>query len=166
MGVIVNQLKSQTLDEVLATAFKQVGGVVFPDERALASLDELVRIVEAWRATHAISYGCPIPNEGTDYSAAPSSVDSPVNLVAPSTTESVVVNAISATNSGAAPVVGTVTLGDGVILTAFSTPPGASEPIALPYPVWVTKGAVMAVTVTSGTPGDLAVKASAVKAVI
>ena len=166
MGVIVNQLKSQNLDQVLASAFKQVGGVVFPDERALASLGELVHIVEAWRATHAISYGSPIPNEGTDYTAAPAVVDTPVDLVAPSATESVLVNAISTVNSGGAPVIGTITLGDGVILATFAATPGASEPLALPYPVWVTKGAVMYATVTSGTPGDVSIKASAVKAVI
>ena len=166
MGDIVNQLKSQSLDEVLATAFKQVGGPVFPDARALASLGELVHIVEAWRATHAISYGAPIPNEGTDYTAAPAVVDTPVHLVAPSTTESVIVNAISSVNTGAAPVIGTITLGDGVILATFAATPGASEPIALPYPIWVTKGAVLSATVTSGTPGDVSIKASAVKAVI
>jgi len=166
MGEIVNQLKSQSLDDVLASAFKQVGGAVFPDARALASLGELIHIVEAWRATHAISYGSPIPNEGTTYIASPAVVDTPTDLVAPSTTESVLVTAISTVNSGGAPVIGTITLGDGVLLTTFAANPGASDPVALPYPLWVTKGAVLSATVTSGTPGDVTVKASAVKAVI
>jgi len=166
MGEIVNQLKSQSLDDVLASAFKQVGGAVFPDNRALASLGELIHIVEAWRATHAISYGSPIPNEGADYSASPAVVDTAVDLVAPTTTESVLVNAISAVNTGGAPVLGTITVGNGVILTTFAANPGSDTPVALPYPLWVTKGAVLSATVTSGTPGDVTLKASAVKAVI
>ncbi len=57
-----NQLKSQTLDEVNPSAFKQVGGVVFPDATAARNLADFMEIVEAYKAVHLPTNGTlPIP---------------------------------------------------------------------------------------------------------
>ncbi len=60
-----NQLKNQNLDTVEPTAFKQVGGVVFPDNRAKNDLDSLRDIITGYQAVHMPSYGHSIA--GTSY---------------------------------------------------------------------------------------------------
>lgn len=57
-----NQLKGQTLDAVAPAAFKQVGGVVYPDQTAARNLDDFVSIVKSYQAVHLPTYGTiPIP---------------------------------------------------------------------------------------------------------
>ena len=106
MSEVANQLKSQTLDEVISTSFNTVGGRVFPDLNASLDILDLVKIVDSWRATHAQTYGNAIPDTGTSYSVAPSSTDTPVDLVAAANNEVIHINGISLRNSGGAAVVG------------------------------------------------------------
>ena len=47
MSEVANQLKSQTLDEVISTSFNTVGGRVFPDLNASLDILDLVKIVNA-----------------------------------------------------------------------------------------------------------------------
>ena len=68
---------------------------------------------------------------GTAYSVSTSSTDSPVDLVAASNNEVVVVNAISVTNAGgSAPIAFLVKLGD-TVLAAADAVPASSLPVAL-----------------------------------
>lgn len=166
MGEIINQLKSQNLDDVLPTSFKQVGGVVFPDARALPDLGDLSEIVKAWGATHAPAGGNPIPSTGASYSASPVATDTAVDLVAPAATEVVVVTAISTDNAGVAPIIGFVSIGGAAALSFTASPATNDEPMQLQFPYSVAKGAVMQVTVTSGTATDLTVNAAGLKSVI
>lgn len=56
-----NQLKGQTLDAVKPAAFKQVGGVVYPDQTAARNLDDFESIVKSYQAVHLPTFGKPIP---------------------------------------------------------------------------------------------------------
>jgi len=64
MSEISNQLKSQTLGDVSASSFGTVGGRVFPDLGATADFLDLIKIVDAYRATHNPNYGTHIPGSG------------------------------------------------------------------------------------------------------
>jgi len=163
MSELGNQLNSQTLEQVLASTFNTVGGRVYPDLRSETGLLDFIAVVNAWRATHAQAYGGVIPDSGTAYSVSASSTDSPVDLVAPSNNEVVVVNAISVTNAGgAAPIPYQVKLGD-TILAAGEALPALSTPVTLQYAVSVSKGQTLTITATSGTATDLTAHASGVK---
>lgn len=52
-----NQLKNQNLDTVEPKSFKQVGGSVFPDNKAKLDLDSLRDIITGFQAVHLPSYG-------------------------------------------------------------------------------------------------------------
>jgi len=163
MSELGNQLNSQTLEQVLASTFNTVGGRVYPDLRSETGLLDFIAVVNAWRATHAQAYGGVIPDSGTAYAVTASSTDSPVDLVAPSNNEVVVVNAISVTNAGgAAPIPYQVKLGD-TILAAGEALPALSTPVTLQYAVSVSKGQTLTITATSGTATDLTAHASGVK---
>ena len=97
---IANQLKSQSLGDVLASTFNTVGGRVFPDLLASQSLADLVKVVDSYRATHAPLYGNPLPNTGTAYTAVGEGSEAIVDLIAPSDNEVVNVNAMSLKNAG------------------------------------------------------------------
>ena len=57
-----NLLKNQTLDDVKPAAFKQSGGVVYPDEAASRDLQDFFEIVNSFKAVHLPTNGaCPIP---------------------------------------------------------------------------------------------------------
>jgi len=60
MSELQNQLKNQSLDELLPSSLKEVAGVVFPDERADMDLNTFASIVDHWRSVHVPSYGQPI----------------------------------------------------------------------------------------------------------
>ena len=60
MSELQNQLKNQTLNELLPSSLKEVGGVVFPDERADMNLNTFDSIVDHWQSVHVPSYGQPI----------------------------------------------------------------------------------------------------------
>ena len=163
MSELGNQLNSQDLDTVLASTFKTVGGRVFPDLRSETGLLDFIAVVNAWRATHAQAYGGVIPDTGTAYSVSTSSTDSPVDLVAASNNEVVVVNAISVTNAGgAAPIAYKLELGN-TILAIGDAVPSQSTPVALQYAISVSKGQTLTITATSGTASDLTAHASGVK---
>ena len=60
-GLVQNQLKSQSLNSVSPSAFKQVGGAIFPDSTANMDMAKLSAIVEAFQSVHSPNYGQPIP---------------------------------------------------------------------------------------------------------
>jgi len=162
MSEVANQLKSQTLDEVISTSFNTVGGRVFPDLNASLDILDLVKIVDSWRATHAQTYGNPIPDTGTGYSVSPSSTDSPVDLVAPANNEVIHVNGISFRNSGSGPVGYQLRLGD-VLLEEGAVGPGADAATVGIFQLQLSKGQTLTITATSGTATDLTAFASGVK---
>ncbi len=72
-----NQLKSQNLDTVQPAAFKQVGGVVFPDTKAKLDLLALREIINGFQNVHLPSYGHSIA--GSSYAKVTSITDATVS---------------------------------------------------------------------------------------
>jgi len=163
---IGNQLKSQSLDDVLPSAFKQVGGRVFPDALALTPLLDLVRIVDAYRATHTPSYGNVIQNSGLGYTLILSG-DSLTPIVEPTSTEVIKINSISVTNAGgAAPIVLNLMIGETMLANVTAAPSetvSVSQLVAGLNGVILSKGQSLAAIKVSGTASDMAIHVSAVK---
>lgn len=159
---VANQLKSQSFDEVLSSAFKQVGGRVFPDLLASQSVSDLVAIVDGFRATHLLSYGNAIPNTGTAYIATPASTDTPVDLVAPADNECIIVNAVSLENIDGSAIEYTMHLGT-TLVSIGAVPANVAIPVELNRPLYLSKGQTLTITATSGTANRLNASASGVK---
>lgn len=156
MSEIRNQLKSQSLDQVLPSAFKQVGGVVFPDASATINLNDLFQIVNSYRAVHAPSYGHSIPNtglvaEGIEHGGGLDASDN----------EAYKILAIEVSNGGGgAPIEFTMTIG-GVLVAVGAIPPaqsvGTNELPAI-FPFTIVKGNAIKFNVVSGTASDFSAK--------
>ena len=98
-GLVQNQLKNQSLGTVKPVAFKQVGGVIFPDQTANMDMAKLSAIVEAFQSVHSPNYGQPIPQSSEIYSVVGNE-----SLITLAGNEVALVNAISCTNGGGAPI--------------------------------------------------------------
>lgn len=61
---IRQQLRNQSLEELLPSSINTVGDRIFPDDMAILDMEALQQIVQAWRSTHAVAYGQVIPNTG------------------------------------------------------------------------------------------------------
>ncbi len=59
-----NLLKGQTISSTTAANLETIGGRVFLDGSAVSSLNDLERIVTAWRNVHVPTYGAPIGGTG------------------------------------------------------------------------------------------------------
>lgn len=91
-----NQLKGQTLDAVAPAAFKQVGGVVYPDQTAARNLDDFVSIVKSYQAVHLPTYGSiPIPRTTVTTTAALLSTKTSADILAAENDEVLLIYGIS-----------------------------------------------------------------------
>lgn len=95
-----NQLKGQTLDDVLANAFKQVGGSVYPDEPSANDLANFRDIVESFRSVHLPTYGQPIPLSTNLATAVQSDSQTEQTLITATGNETFEIMSISGTFSG------------------------------------------------------------------
>lgn len=155
MSTIRNQLKSQDLDTVIPSAFKQVGGVVYPDRSAIVALNDLFQIVNAYRSVHAVTYGNAIPNTGQ----VAEGIEDGQGLAA-TDNQVIQVNSISVTNAGLGALEVTISIGD-CQLFAGAIPPSASigkSDLQGIFPITIVKGAALKFVVTSGTASDFSAK--------
>lgn len=156
MSDIRNQLKSQSLDQVLPSAFKQVGGVVFPDKSAVVNLNDLAQIVNSYRSVHAPAYGSPIPNTGT----VKTGIEDGEGLE-PQDNEAYNILALEATNGGgAAPLEIKITISDVLVYAGAIAPSQTIGLGDLPavFPLTLVKGNALKFSVSSGTATDLTAK--------
>lgn len=166
MTQVGNQFQSQTLSALLSSSINTVGGRVFPDAGASNDLMALNQVVNAWRSTHAQTYGNALPNTGTGYVVNPSDTGTPVDLIAADDNEVVLVNSISAENGGGGSITFQLLLGntlvkqDTIAATALQGYSDASKGLV------ISKGQTLTVLVTAGTAADLIVNASGVKSCI
>ena len=150
-GLIQNQLKSQSLDTVKPSAFKQVGGVIFPDSSANMDMSKLSAIVEAFQSVHSINYGQPIPQ--TSQISAASGNETILTLAG---NEVALVSALTLTNGGGAPMVVQVKVGTMIISVVTIDP--ASSVAAIPQSMpslFLDSLNALSVNVASGTAGEL-----------
>ena len=151
---IRQQLRNQKLEDLLPSSLNTVGDRIFPDDMAILDMEALTQIVQAWRSTHAISYGQVIPNSGviTEGIADGGGLEPLDNQV-------IDVVGASCANAGAAPIEITVSLGT-LILKAGAVPPGGtltSDEIGV-FPLTLSKGLALKFDVTSGTAADFSAK--------
>jgi len=128
---LLNQLKSQSLEAVSPTAFRQVGNPVFPDAGALTSLEAFGHIVEAFRHVHLPAYGQPIPR-----SSAVSSVNNDGDLLTASNNEVKRVLVVEITNSSTDPATADLRL-NGILVAQMTADPNATTAVQGLPDLWV-----------------------------
>ena len=163
---IANQFNSQSLADLLTSSINTVGGRVFPDQLAMAGLMQFVSVIESWRGTHAATYGNALPDTGTAYTANPSDLGSPTDIIAPTNNEVVFVNALDVENAGLSNLEFQILLGD-TMVAKDSIAGGTKESYyAQVKGLMLSKGQTLKVMATGGTPSDLILNASGVKTCI
>ena len=151
---IRQQLRNQSLENLLITQTNQVGDRIFPDDMAILDMEALQQIVSAWRATHTATFGQVLPNtgviaEGIEDGQGVSIGDNEVLEVV----------AISMANAGGAPINISVQLGDLVLLAGAIPPTGtSSSEISSILPLTLSKGLTLKFIVTGGTASDFTAK--------
>tara|TARA_R110002096_G_C14565830_1_gene720233 strand:- start:1071 stop:1571 length:501 start_codon:yes stop_codon:yes gene_type:complete len=149
-----NQLKSQNLDTVLPTAFKQVGGAVFPDITAKADLKDFEQIINSYRGVHSPTFGVPIPVSGfTNVQAAN------FNIEPLTDTQVGMLQGISCYNQGPTDALVSLMI-DGCVVASLTVPSGPSPPAGIPiilqHPVYWVANQILSVFVdTLGNPNDI-----------
>jgi len=106
MSDLRNLLKGQTIAGTTADNLNTVGGRVYLDGTAAAALNDLVKIVDAWRSVRVPTYGSPIPSTGdtaVHQFELPNTIET---VLAPATGEVAFVQMITVQNAG----VGSITL--------------------------------------------------------
>lgn len=157
-----NQLKSQSLAEVLSTSFTTVGNRVFPDTGASQSILDLILVVDSWRATHLTSYGSVAPNTGTGYTGTGVSTGDLFDLVSVSDNEVVRLNGVSIENIDSSTIGFEIVLGDTLLHKADVA---ANTHVAIEglNTIVVSKGQALQVRPTSGTANRLNAYATGAK---
>lgn len=169
MGEIRNQLKSQSLETVVPQSFEDVGGRVFPDEPSIGDQLDLTQIVNAWRSTHAPTYGNPIGQSSQTVQKAGASGEAIVTALEATKSQVWRVQGMAIANAGgAAPVGCKILLGDLVLTTDASGNPSGTTPVnsqngVITYPLFVDLNSPLKFAVTSGTGTDATLIINAIK---
>ena len=151
---IRQQLRNQSLENLLTSTLNTVGDRIFPDDMAVLDLEALNQIVNSWRSTHVATYGQVLPNTGA---IAEGIVDG--GGVSVNDNEVLEVVAISMANGGGVPVEVSVRLGDLVIISVPVPPTGVtSSELGAIFPMTLSKGLSLKFVVTSGTASDFSAK--------
>lgn len=149
---IRQQLRNQSLSDLLSGTIRTVGGRVFPDDLARIDLDALNQIVDSWRSTHVQTYGNVLPNSGAFQLGI---VDG--GGIQPENNEVLEIVAISTANAGATPIDYTISIGDVAFVSSNVPPAGGqttSEILGGVNPIVLSNGLSLKFTVTSGTAED------------
>jgi hypothetical protein len=153
---IRQQLRNQTLGDILSTTINTVGSRVYPDDLAVIDLDALNQIVSSWRSTHVQSYGNVLPNSGV---LAEGIADG--GGLEPADNEVIDVLGLSCANGGgSAPIEFELRFGDLPVFGAAIIPNGTtkSSDFGAIFPITLSKGNALKFVVTSGTSGDFSAK--------
>ena len=151
---IRQQLRNQSLENLLVSTLNTVGERIFPDDLAVLDLEALNQIVNSWRSTHAMTYGNVLPNTGN---VAEGIEDG--EGVSVGDNEVLDVVAVSMANAGGAPINISVQLGS-LILYAGAIPPTGttSAEFGSLFPMTLSKGLSLKFVVTGGTGSDFSAK--------
>jgi len=148
-GQIQNLLKTQSLEAVSPAAFKQVGGVMFPDATANIDMARLVSIVSAFQSVTSPNYGQPIPRTSQVVNCVGSET-----LLSNTKNATSLIQSISVTNEGGVPITCNILVGSAIVAQLVA-PPTSSAIATLLNPFYVDSSNPLTVTVTSGTASDL-----------
>jgi len=168
MSELSNQLNSQTLGDVLPSAFKQVGAAVFPDSGTVGGLNAFRDIVHSWVATHSPLNGSVVPSTGTEFEVTAAVVDTAVDLVAPAAQEVIQINGVCIVNGGGAPATVVIKVGEKTVIdSVIANPASTTVPTGVFLPqLTLCAGQSLTITVTSGTATDITAIASGVKSCV
>ena len=151
---IRQQLRNQSLENLLITQTNQVGDRIFPDDMAVLDMEALQQIVTAWRATHTATYGQVLPNTGAIAEGIGDGQGISIG-----DNEVIEVVAISIANGGAAPVNYNIQLGDLILFAGVVSPMGtSSSELGAIFPLTLSKGLTLKFIVTGGTGSDFSAK--------
>ncbi len=152
---IRQQLRNQSLENLLTATIKTVGDRIFPDDLAVLDLEALNQIVNSWRSTHAITYGQVLPNTGTIAEGIEDGQG-----VSVGDNEVLELVAISAANAGGAPVTISIRIGDLVLFNGVVDPTNGltSADLGTLLPMTLSKGLSLKFVVTGGTASDFSAK--------
>lgn len=148
---IRQQLRNQSLEDLLSTSIKTVGGRIFPDDLAVIDMDALNQIVSTWRSTHVPTYGQVLPNSGV---IAEGIQDG--GGIAPSDNEVIEIAAVALANTGATDAIEVqMSIGD-LPLGLFPVPPLETATLAQNgiFPLTLSKGLSLKFNVVTGTGSD------------
>lgn len=152
---IRQQLRNQSLENLLIPTLNTVGDRIFPDDLAVLDLEALNQIVNSWRSTHAATYGNVLPNtgviaEGIEDGQGISAGDNEVLEIV----------AISAANAGGAPINISVRIGDVVLFNGIVDPTNGltSGDLGSVLPITLSKPLSLKFVVTGGTSADFSAK--------
>ena len=154
MTELQNQLKNQTLDSLLPSSIKTVGGVVFPDQKADLNLEAFDSVVRHWQSVHVPSYGQSIAG-----SFAIVTVDGSESILSPGTNQVARIQTLTLTNAGgAAPIAIQIKTGTALLIAA-DVGPGETLTLATTtaglFPIFIDKNIPLVVSVTGGAATDL-----------
>jgi len=152
---IRQQLRNKTLENTLVDAIKTVGNRIFPDDLAIIDMIALQQIVDAWRSTHAQTYGNVLPNTGVITEGIADG-----GGVAPVDNQVMDVVAIDMANAGGNPLEVTVSIGDLAVFSTSIPPNGGvtSSELGSLFPLTLSKGLSVKFTVTNGTVSDFSAR--------
>lgn len=152
---IRQQLRNQSLENLLTTTLNTVGDRIFPDDMAVLDLEALNQIVNSWQSTHAQTYGNVLPNTGA---IAESIGDGQGVSVGDNQVLEII--GVSCANAGGAPITISIRLGDLVLINGVVDPTNGltSSDLGSLLPMTLSKGLDLKFVVTSGTAGDFSAK--------
>ena len=145
-----NLIQSKSIATITPQQILDAGEPVFFDVMTSADIASINRLIQSYSRIHAPTYGQPIPQSGLV-----SSLVGVGELLVATINEIRTVLAVSITNAGgAAPIIGTLTLG-GMFIANYAADPSSTTAIPLPAGIFSSRHLPIAVTVTSGTASDL-----------
>ena len=151
---IRQQLRNQSLENLLITSINTVGDRVYPDDMAVLDMEALCQIVSTWRATHTATFGQVLPNTGAIAEGIGDGEG-----VSVGDNEVLDIVAVSMANAGGAPINISVRLGDLVLIDAAIPPTGtSSSELGTLFPMTLSKGLSLKFVVTGGTSADFSAK--------
>ena len=125
------------------------GSPIFLDIKTASDINSINTLIQSYARIHAPTYGQPIPGSG-----AVSSLVGAGTILTPKDSEIRKLMACSLVNAGAAPVVGTLTIG-GVGVVDLTADPAATTVVSLPDGVFFSANLPIAVAISTGDSGDL-----------
>ena len=152
---IRQQLRNQSLENLLITSTNTVGDRIFPDDMAVLDMEALCQIVSTWRATHTATFGQVLPNTGAILEGIADG-----SGIEPGDNEVMEIVGVSCANGGGAPITISIRLGDLVLINGVVDPTNGltSSDLGALLPLTLSKGLALKFVVTSGTSGDFSAK--------
>ena len=151
---IRQQLRNQSLENLLTSTLNTVGDRIFPDDLAVLDLEALNQIVNSWRSTHVQTYGNVLPNTGVIAEGIEDGQG-----VSVGDNEVLDIVAVSLGNAGGAPINIELRLGDLPLFAGAIPPTGTtSAELGTLFPMTLSKGLALKFVVTGGTSADFSAK--------